>query len=111
MMRLLVGATLVLVAACGGEPEPKSKAAPAIIEHREIADDHFAILHVEGRTLAVEREARDLCGHRSWCKVMGWKDADFVPRAMPLTDREIDKQTFVLIINRAMSYDQPIWIQ
>jgi hypothetical protein len=53
--------------------------------------------------------ARDQCGSRSWCKVLGWADPNFAARGMPMTDREVGQLAFSYLINRPTNYEQVLW--
>jgi hypothetical protein len=53
--------------------------------------------------------AREHCGSRSWCQVLGWTDAKFAARGMPMTDREVGQLAFSYSLNRETGYEQALW--
>lgn len=75
-----------------------------------IAPNTYAVVFTQDASRdGVEVAARNLCGSRQWCQVLGWNDAAVAARAMPMTDREVEAQTFALTINRASGMDEVIW--
>lgn len=118
MNRRLGLLTLVLLFGCG-EAQPVAPAetapapppaAPAISEQRELRPDMFAVqINSATPREEVEKAARDLCDSRDWCKVLGWVDQDRMPRGFPMTDREVEAQSFSLTINRASGMDEAVW--
>ena len=53
--------------------------------------------------------AREECGTRSFCKIMGWTDSAYQPRGFPMTDREVNAMTFSYSLNRDTGYEQVSW--
>lgn len=58
---------------------------------------------------AVNRAVRAHCAGRSWCKVLGWSNADYLPGAMPLTDREAAAQIYSYTLNRETGADEAMF--
>lgn len=54
-------------------------------------------------------EAKAQCIGQSVCKVFVWTDAAEAATALPMTDREVEKQAFSYGINRNTGYDQALW--
>ena len=53
--------------------------------------------------------AREKCGAESFCMILGWTDSKFAARAMPMTDREVARQTFQYSLNRSTGLDEEKW--
>ncbi len=53
--------------------------------------------------------AREHCGARSPCQVLGWTDPEFAARGSPMTDREIDHLAFSYSLNRGNGHEQALW--
>lgn len=118
MNRYALLACLALAACEAPAPNPnppKAEQAPTPADFRfsartMIAPDIFAVVFdPSSDRSAVEKAARDLCGSRQWCKVLGWTDEAFAGRAFPLTDREADATALSLTINRASGLDEAVW--
>lgn len=53
--------------------------------------------------------AREYCGSRNFCKIMGWTDPAFIPHGFPMTDREVEAMAFSYSLNRDTGLDQALW--
>jgi hypothetical protein len=53
--------------------------------------------------------AREQCGRRPACQVLGWTDEKFAARAMPMTDREVSELAFSYSLNRGTAFEQTLW--
>lgn len=53
--------------------------------------------------------AREQCGDRKICKIIGWTDPKFAARAFPMTDREVEAQAFQYTLNRNTGFEQVLW--
>ena len=92
------------------EEQVHSPAFTRFSQSRLIAPDVFAVVFPEGTDRdQVEAVARQTCGERQFCKVLGWTDAGAVARALPMTDRELAAQKFIITINRPTGMDEVIW--
>ncbi len=100
-LAILLAATMAGCGAPSGSEPPTSTI---------IANDTFAMVYEPTASRAeAERQAREICGTRQWCKVMGWSDRGLAAKALPMTDRELAGQKFVLTINRTTGIDEATW--
>jgi hypothetical protein len=53
--------------------------------------------------------AREQCGSRGFCKVLGWTDPKYAARGFPLTDREVQQLAFSYSLNRVTNFEQVSW--
>ena len=122
LSRLVAGAALVALAGCGAPPsasdEADVEAPPADFVDDPVAlpnGTQYTAVIAEGATPeTLTRAAQEFCGAEEWCQLMAWQDANNVPRAMPMVQRESDSISFNYMINRAsgaevIGWDCRVW--
>ncbi len=53
--------------------------------------------------------AREHCGSRGYCNVMGWIDPEFTAKGFPMTPREVKEVKFQYLVNRVSGLEQSMW--
>jgi len=53
--------------------------------------------------------AYDVCGQRAFCKVMGWTDADAIPRGFPVPFASQESMAFLYLYDRASRSEIMAW--
>lgn len=53
--------------------------------------------------------AKEKCGERDICLVLGWQNRADVARALPMTDNELSKLVFNFSINRNTGHEEALW--
>lgn len=53
--------------------------------------------------------AKSKCGTQEICSVFGWIDRNDMARMLPMTDREVETQTFKYGVNRTTGFEQRLW--
>jgi hypothetical protein len=105
---------LIVVAGCT-PPATQRNAIKAQVEpapeFREIGPNgQFAMLIPSGLDPGrFDDLARERCGAREFCMVIGWTDPAVAARALPMTDREVTAQAFIYTLNRTTGFEQGLW--
>lgn len=54
-------------------------------------------------------EAKNHCGDREFCTVVGWASETEAASGFPMTDRELEAQVFSYSVNRVTGHDKALW--
>ena len=57
-----------------------------------IGRHHIVVIDKKASKDVYRLAIADLCGVRSWCKVMFWDDESLAPKKFPMTDAQVDGQ-------------------
>lgn len=102
----------VLLASCGGSGSNETEAGAAAFasEPVQLQGDQYAVLIDPGANPEMlELAAREFCAGRQFCQVMGWRERENMPSAMPMVARESDTIAFNYFINRSSGAEQSMW--
>lgn len=108
----MVGATVDVIT--GRETSPsttETEFEPANAEFNAISgNDVFSMtFNAKADPETLPDIAREQCGKRDFCKVIGWTDPKFTARGFPMTQREVQAQAFQYSLNRNTGFEQMLW--
>lgn len=76
-----------------------------------VGDLHIAVVQKKfaGQKYVFEKAARDACGNQSMCRVGLWVEGDDVPKALPMTDQQLQSKVGSYTRDRSIGTDKMLW--